>query len=228
MLYSDFYNDFLTNYDNKDLNGSITSLMSELGNIIATNRGDFEDLLSESGVEGNLSSMTDAQLVTAYVENINSNKDLQLGTSLLINHHNKESNMDGDSQMNDACVKAGYHTISIYFANPSENYYNASGVPVDPVSAVAQGVGEIAKLGGKLSDANVKKKYGAIDMATKKQDAKSLITQQLLAQKQAQLEVEKTKKEANAKTMRTLLIVGGSIVGLGIIGFLFYKLKIKK
>ena len=65
-------------------------------------------------------------------------------------------------------------------------------------------------------------------MATKKQDAKSLITQQLLAQKQAQLEVEKTKKEANAKTMRTLLIVGGAIVGLGIIGFLFYKLKIKK
>jgi hypothetical protein len=228
MLYSDFYNDFLTNYDNKDLDGSITSLMSELGNIIATNRGDFEDLLQESGVEGDLNKMTDSQLVSAYINEISSNKDLQLGTSLLINHHNKESNMDGDSQMNDACVKAGYHTISIYFANPSENYYNASGVPLDPISAVAQGVGEIAKFGSKISEGNQKRKYGAIDIATKKQEAKDKITQQLLAQKQAQLEVEKTKKEANSKTMRTLLIVGGGVVAVGVIGFLFYKLKSKK
>lgn len=220
MLYSDFYNDFLTNYDNKNLDGSMTSLMSELGNIIATNRGDFEDLLSEAGVEGELNGMTDSQLVSAYINEISSNKDLQLGTSLLINHHNKESNMDGDSLMNDACVKAGYHTISIYFANPSENYANAVGL-------IAGAVGEVAKFGGKLSDASQKKKYGAIDMATKKQEAKDKITQQLLAQKQALLEVEKTKKESNAKTMRTLLIVGGGIVAVSVIGFLIFKLKNK-
>lgn len=220
MLYSDFYNDFLTNYDNKNLDGSMTSLMSELGNIIATNRGDFEDLLSEAGVEGELNGMTDSQLVSAYINEISSNKDLQLGTSLLINHHNKESNMDGDSQMNDACVKAGYHTISIYFANPSENYANAVGL-------IAGAVGEVAKFGGKLSDASQKKKYGAIDMATKKQESKDKITQQLLAQKQALLEVEKTKKESNAKTMRTLLIVGGGIVAVSVIGFLIFKLKNK-
>lgn len=218
MLYSDFYNDFLTNYDNKDLDGSITSLMSELGNIIATNRGDFEDLLSESGIEGDLNNMSDAQLVSAYINEISNNKDLQLGTSLLINHHNKESNMDGDSTMNDACVKAGYHTISIYFSNPSENYYNAVGL-------VAGAVGEVAKLGGKLSDAGQRKKYGAIDMATKKQEAKDNITQQLLAQKQAQLEIEKTKKEANAKTTRTFLLIGGGIVAISIIGFIIYKLR---
>jgi hypothetical protein len=218
MLYSDFYNDFLTNYDNKNLDGSVTSLMSELGNIIATNRGDFEDLLSESGIEGELNTMTDSQLVDAYINEISNNKDLQLGTSLLINHHNKESNMDGDSQMNDACVKAGYHTISIYFANPSENYANAVGL-------VAGALQESAKLGNRLVEGSQKKKFGAIDMATKKQDAKDRITQQLLAQKEAQLEVEKTKKEANAKTMRTLLIVGGGVVAISIIGFLIYKLR---
>jgi preprotein translocase subunit Sss1 len=135
--------------------------------------------------------------------------------------------MDGDTQMNDACVKAGYHTIAVYFANPSENYYNASGTPVDPVSAVAQGLGEIAKYSGKLSDAKQRRKYGAIDMATKRQEAKDAITQQLLAQKQAQLEVEKTKKESNAKTMRTVLLVGGGIVAIGIIGYLVFKLKKK-
>jgi hypothetical protein len=218
MLYSDFYNDFLTNYDNKNLDGSVTSLMSELGNIIATNRGDFEDLLSESGIEGELNTMTDSQLVDAYINEISNNKDLQLGTSLLINHHNKESNMDGDSQMNDACVKAGYHTISIYFANPSENYANAVGL-------VAGALQESAKLGNRLVEGSQKKKFGAIDMATKKQDAKDRITQQLLAQKEAQLEVEKTKKEANAKTMRTLLIVGGGVVAISIIGFLIFKLR---
>jgi preprotein translocase subunit Sss1 len=223
MLYSDFYNDFLTNYDNKDLDGSITSLMSELGNIIATNRGDFEDLLSESGVEGALNTMTDSQLVNAYINEISNNKDLQLGSSMLINHYNKESNMDGDNQMNDACVKAGYHTLAVYFANPSENYYNATG----EIGAIAQGLGEIAKYSGKLSDAKQRRKYGAIDMATKRQEAKDTITQQLLAQKQAQLEVEKTKKESNAKTMRTLLLVGGGIVAIGIIGYLVFKLKKK-
>ena len=62
MLYSDFYNDFLKNYDEKDLQGSMSSLMNELGNIIVTNRTDFEDLLSESGIEGDFSKMTDAEL----------------------------------------------------------------------------------------------------------------------------------------------------------------------
>jgi hypothetical protein len=192
--------------------------MKELGNIIATDRGDFEDLLSESGVEGELNTMTDSQLINAYINEISNNKDLQLGTSLLINHHNKESNMDGDSQMNDACVKAGYHTISIYFANPSENYYNAVGL-------IAGAVQESTKLGNRLVEGSQKKKYGAIDMATKKQEAKDKITQQLLAQREAQLEVEKSKKEANSKTMRTLLIVGGGVVAITIIGFLVYKLR---
>jgi len=222
MLYSDFYNDFLSSYDNKDLEGSVTSLLSEVGNIIVTNRGDFEDLLTESGVLGDFSAMSDAQLVDAYIENINKNKDLQLGTSMLVNFHNKQSSMDGESEMDDACVKAGYHTLKVYFGSPSENYYNAAGVVV---GAVAQGVGEVAKLGGKLSDARQKKKYGALDMAEKKQDAKAIMTQQILAQRQAQIEAQKSKQEATAKTTRTVLIIGGSVVGLAIVGFIIYKLR---
>jgi hypothetical protein len=222
MLYSDFYNDFLSNYDNKDLEGSVTSLLSEVGNIIVTNRGDFEDLLIESGVIGDFSAMSDAQLVDAYVENININKDLQLGTSMLVNFHNKQSGMDGESEMDDACVKAGYHTLKVYFSSPSENYYNAGGVVV---GAVAQGLGEVAKLGSKLSDASQKKKFGAMDLAQKKQDAKAVMTQQILAQRQAQIEAQKSKQEATAKTTRTILIIGGSVVGLAIVGFIIYKLK---
>jgi hypothetical protein len=225
MLYSDFYNDFLSSYDNKDLEGSVTSLLSEVGNIIVTNRGDFEDLLTESGVVGDFSTMSDAQLVDAYIENINNNKDLQLGTSMLVNFHNKQSNMDGESEMDDACVKAGYHTLKVYFGSPSENYSNA--IAVDPVSAVAKGVGEVAKLGSKISEGRQKKKFGAMDLASKKQDARATITQQILAQRQAQIEAQKSKQEANAKKTRTILIVGGSIVGLAIVGFIIYKLKKK-
>jgi hypothetical protein len=220
MLYSDFYNDFLSNYDNKDLEGSVTSLLSEVGNIIVTNRGDFEDLLSESGVEGDFSTMSDTQLIDAYIENINKNKDLQLGTSMLVNFHNKQSNMDGESEMDDACVKAGYHTLKVYFGSPSENYSNV-------VGAIAQGVGEVAKLGSKISEGRQKKKFGAMDLAAKQQDAKAVITQQLLAQRQAQIEAEKSKQEISSKTKRTILIVGGSVVGLAIIGFILYKLKKK-
>jgi hypothetical protein len=220
MLYSDFYNDFLKSYDEKNLEGSITSLMSELGNIIVTDRGDFEDLLSESGVQGDLNTMGDSQLVNLYIDNISNNKDLQIGTSLLINHHNKQSNMDGDKQMDDACVKAGYHTIKIYFSEPSENYSQAVGL-------IAGAVQESAKLGSKIAEGQQKKKYGAIDMATKKQEAKDKITQQILAQKQAELDVKKSKQEANAKTMRVVLLVGGGIVALGVIGYLIFKLRKK-
>lgn len=218
MLYSDFYNDFLKNYDDKNLEGSMTSLMNELGNIIVTNRTDFEDLLSESGVEGDFSKMSDSELVDKYIESISDNKDLQLGTSMLINYHNQESNMDGDNQMNDACVKAGYHTISVYFANPSENYYNAAGL-------IAGAVGEVAKFGSKISEGQQKKKFGGLDLATKQQEAKAQITQQILAQRQAELQAKTLKEESTAKTTKTLLIVGGSIVAISIIGFIIYKLK---
>ncbi len=224
MLYSDFYNDFLKSYDDKDLEGSINSLMGELGNIIVTDRGDFEDLLTESGVQGDLNTMSDAQLVNLYIDNISSNKELQLGTSMLINHHNKQSSMDGDKQMDDACVKAGFHTLSIYFSEPSENYSQAGGLLVGPI---AQAVSESAKLGSKIAEGKQKKKYGAIDLATKRQEAKDKITQQVLAQKQAQLEIQKAKQESRGKTTTTLLIVGGGLLAVGIIAYLILKLKKK-
>jgi hypothetical protein len=128
--------------------------------------------------------------------------------------------MDGESEMDDACVKAGYHTLKVYFGSPSENYSNV-------VGAIAQGVGEVAKLGSKISEGRQKKKFGAMDLAAKQQDAKAVITQQLLAQRQAQIEAEKSKQEISSKTKRTILIVGGSVVGLAIIGFILYKLKKK-
>lgn len=222
MLYSDFYNDFLKSYDEKDLEGSINSLMGELGNIIVTDRGDFEDLLTESGVQGDLNTMSDAQLVNLYIDNISSNKELQLGTSMLINHHNKQSSMDGDKQMDDACVKAGYHTLHIYFSEPSENYSQAIGV-----GPIAQAVSESAKLGSKIAEGKQKKKYGAIDLATKRQEAKDTITQQVLAQKQAQLEIQKAKQESRSKTTTTIIMVAGGLLAVGVIAYLILKLKKK-
>jgi hypothetical protein len=222
MLYSDFYNDFLKSYDDKDLEGSVTSLMGELGNIIVTDRGDFEDLLIESGVQGDLKTMSDAQLVNLYIDNISSNKELQLGTSMLINHHNKQSSMDGDKQMDDACVKAGFHTLTIYFSEPSENYSQAIGV-----GPIAQAVSESAKLGSKIAEGKQKKKYGAIDLATKKQEAKDKITQQVLAQKQTQLEIQKAKQESRSKTTTTIVMVAGGLIAVGVIAYLILKLKKK-
>ena len=222
MLYSDFYNDFLKNYDEKNLDGSMTSLMNELGNIIVTNRTDFEDLLSESGIEGDFSKMSDSELVDKYIESIEKNKDLQLGTSMLINYHNQESNMDGDNEMNDACVKAGYHTISVFFANPSENYSNAAGLIVGAVAGAAQ---EGAKLGGKIVDARQKKKFGNLDLASKKQDARAQITQQILAQRQAEIQAKTIREEASGKNKKIILIVGGSLLAITIIGVIMYKLK---
>jgi hypothetical protein len=221
MLYADLFSSFIGSYNEGDIKSASIALMRELGNILVKKKDDFVHLLNDSEIPATI-DMTDVRLVDLFVQNVPNNPKLALGASLLVNTHNKEMGFDGEGELNDDCVKAGYSCIMSYFND--EGYSNA----IDPVTAIAQGVGELSKLGTTIASGQQKKKYGSLDAAQQKQAAKSAMIQQILAQRQAQLETSQKEKESRAKTTKTLLIVSGVVVGLAIIGLVIYKIKNKR
>ena len=94
--------------------------------------------------------------------------------------------------------------------------------------AVAGAIGEVSKLGSSVIENQRAKKNGAMDLFKKKQESKDQMVQAIMAQRQAQLNATKTKSEQSQKTIRTALIVGGSVVLIGIGIAVFYMIKKKK
>jgi len=208
MLQENLYSLFVGSYNDGDMKTATLSLMKEIGNIFVKNKEDFVSLLNESGIPATM-EMTDSNLIDLFIENIGRSRKLVLGTSMLVNMHNKQMGFDGDEELSDIGVKGGYSAICSYF----EDYSNA----VDPVTAIAQGVGELAKVGGKISDAQQKKKYGMMDLAAKQKEAKAAMIQQILANKQVQIDAATKQKETKAKTTRLILIVGGAVLVVALI-----------
>jgi hypothetical protein len=215
---NDYYGTFVESYNSGDMQQATLSLMSEIGKILVRKREDFINLLNESGITAT-NEMSDATLVNLYIDNVDKNKKLVLGTSLLVAMHNKQLGFDGEEEINDDAVKAGYGAMREYF-------FNAAGA-ADPVTAIAQALGAGANLGSKLTEAKIKKKYGAMDALQKKQDAKAAITQQLIAAKQAQIDSDTKKSERADKTKRTFLIVGGVIAGIAVLGVVLMSIRKK-
>jgi hypothetical protein len=120
-----------------------------------------------------------------------------------------------------------------YLSFSGDQYSNLA---ADPISAVAQGVGELAKLSSTAVEGGQKlryaKKYGALDkvseLANKREETRLALIQSQMKQKEAEAEVEKKKDEQRQKTNRTILIVTAVVVVLAIGGAIVYKLKTKK
>lgn len=205
MLISDFYSDFEGSVEQGDIVSANNALMKELANILVRNRTDFVHLLNESGVNANV-QMSDSNLVNLFIENVGQNKKLALGASILVNIHNRRMGFDGEDEVSDTGVKNGYVVLQEYFSN------------FGPVTAIAEGIGKGIDLGSKGLEGHQKKKYGAQDALIAKRNAQATMNQQVLAQRQ-QDAAEKNKNK------RTLLIVGGVVLGLAIVAGVIYAIK---
>jgi hypothetical protein len=172
--------------------------MTELANILVRSKGDFVDMLNESGVYATI-RMSDSELINLFISNAPNNKKLLLGASLLTNVHNKQMGFDGDEEISDSGVKNGYAVLTSYF-NDDMNEETSNFLPV----------GLIAKGFKKLLD---KRKEG-------KGDGGEAARQQMLRQAQILKEAEAKKK---AKTRNALLIGGGAVLLLGIIAIVVVK-----
>jgi hypothetical protein len=221
MLYTDFCEDFNICLNKGDYTSANEVLMHELGATLVRRKQDFVDLLNESGVPAKIND-SDGELIDTFVNNIPSNKKLMLGSSLLVNMQNKELNFDGDSKLSDENVKNGYHVMKTYFID--ENYSNA----VDPVTAIAEAVGQGLKLGSNVQEGKNKKKYGGLELAQKQQESKQAMIASAMQAKQANLAAKQKEQETKSQTKKLVYLIGGSLLGLIVLGVTFYQIRKKK
>jgi hypothetical protein len=221
MLYTDFCDDFNVCLNKGDYTSANEVLMHELGATLVRRKKDFVHLLNESGVPGEMSD-SDLELIDNFVNNVPYNKNLMVGASLLVNMQNKEVNFDGYAKLSDENVKNGYHVMRTYFVD--ENYSNA----VDPITAVAEAVGAGLKLGTSVQEGTNKKKYGGLDIAQKREEAKQAMIAAALQAKQANLVAKQKAEENKTKTKKLVYLIGGSLLGLIVLGVTVYQIRKKK
>lgn len=229
-MYSSFDDNLQDFAERGKIRSAYHVLIAELGKVLASDKKSFVDLLNESGIQASLSD-SPRVLASKYADNVCTNKKLMLGTSLLLQMKNQTSSADGENKLNDEGVKTGYFVMRDYLS-----FDSYSNLAADPVSAVAQGVGELAKLGSTAVEGGQKlryaKKYGATDklasIAEKKQETRLALIQAQMKQKEVEAEAQKKKDEQRQKTNRTILVVTGVVVVLAIAGAIIYKLKTKK
>ena len=227
-MYSSFDDNLQDFAERGKMRSAYHVMIAELGKVLASDKKSFVDLLNESGVQASISD-TPRVLANKYVDNICENKKLMLGTSLLLQMKNQTSSADGETRLSDEGVKTGYFVMRDYLSYNGDQYSNF-------ISAIAQGVGELAKLSSTAVEGGQKlryaKKYGALDkvseLANKREETRLALIQSQMKQKEAEAEVEKKKDEQRQKTNRTILIVTAVVVVLAIGGAIVYKLKSKK
>jgi hypothetical protein len=225
MLYTDFCDDFNICLNKGDYASANEVLMHELGSTLIRRKKDFVHLLNESGISGDIND-SDSELIDKFVNNVPYNKNLMVGASLLVNMQNKEVNFDGNAKLSDENVKNGYHVMKTYFID--ENYSNA----IDPITAIAEGIGKGLeggfKLGTTVQEGKNKKKYGGLDIAQKQQEAKQAMIASALQAKQANLAARQKDEENKTKTKKLVYLIGGSLLGLIVLGVTVYQIRKKK
>lgn len=228
MNGSNFYNN-LTNYVKKQDNDNANRvIMVELGNLLVKDKPNFIEVIRGANINVP-DNATDIQLINAFVDNAPSNRKLLLGASFLINHKNKSVGFDGQGKVSDTGVKATYKVMYQYFDASqyedtsdivNDDYYSATG---DEYSEA--GWGTAVSTGLDMVKGFVPNKNASSDALAKQQDARRQMTQTILAQRQQQADEKAKEKERKHKSQKTLLIVGGVIVGLAIIGGIIYAIK---
>jgi len=239
-MVTEFHNNLSNFIKSKDLMGANNLIMRELGKSLVHNKSEFVDLLNYSGIPAD-ASMSDLTLVNKYMDNIHANEKLLIGSAFLVNKNNKVAGFDGKSEVSDQAVKRSVHVLHNYFdgtmiakADPNEKFYSSASLDKNHSNIAGLGtaitslLGKGAELGGGIVAGKNKEKFGAMDMATKKQEAKHQMVQQVLAQRQAESEAKKKEIEAKGKKTKIALIIGGSLLGLIIIGTIIYFVKTKK
>jgi hypothetical protein len=214
MLYTDFCNEFNVCIEKGDYQSANNLISRELGASLAKNNSYFVSLLKESGVPASTMD-SNLELVNKFVENVPYNNKLRVGAALLVNSENQEIGFDGKKQIDKDNVRNCYRVMTNQYKNEKH-----SNLAADPVSAIAQGVGELSKLGTTALQGKQQKRGMGLEYA-KSKDAQRAEMLKSLADK------KKAESENKAKSNKILMIVGGSLLGLIVIGVTFAKLRKK-
>lgn len=194
-------------------------VMQEVGRTIADDPQKLIDLLESNDFEVD-PSVTPVELGDAYLYELPYSDGLKLGTAYLIEKQNSSFSGEVDNE-------------NIYDIFDAISDYWEEGEDEEPKSNIVAGlVGGIVQGGlsvtDKVLEGKNKKKYGALDLATKQADSRQALISGIIAQKQAQALAEQKKAELEAKKKKTTTIAVASVVGvLLIIGTIIYIKKQK-
>lgn len=227
-MSKEFYNNLINYVSKAQTTDAHNLLMSEVGKSLAKKRADFIELLNTTGVEAD-NSMSDVELVNRFTENLPNNKSLMISTAYMINKNNSFVNADGTEQISDNGVKLSYKIMNDFFTLDDENaveFLNADGYS-NLAGAIVGAVGAGAGLTDTIIRSRQKKKYGVRDIAEKQAESRSEILKSIAQQKMLQAQAAQKEAERKATTKKILLIGGISILVLGGIGLLIYKMKKK-
>lgn len=231
MNDSKFYNGLARYIKNQDQYNANRLVMTELGRLLAKDKSDFIEVLRSSNITIP-DNATDIQLINAFVDNAPSNRKLLLGASFMISHKHQTVGFDGEQELSDSGVKATYKVMYNYFDASSyedtsdkvnEDYYDATGEDYSNA-----GWGTAVSTGLDIANKFIPNKNASSDALAKKQDARQQMVQSVLAQRQAEADNKAKVKEAKAKNTKTLIIVGGAILGLVVIAGIIFAVKKSK
>lgn len=207
MLYNDFCSEFNVCIEKGDYVEADALISREIGSILANNKRDFVDLLNESGIAASYND-TRIDLVNRFVDNLPNNNKLRLGTALLINQENQEVSFDGRKTINKDNVRNCYRVMT----NKYSNF-------VDP-NLIAGAIQSASDLGTQAMKGAQQRKGGGLEIAKQREAQRAEIIKAIADKK-------KSEQEQKAKTNKTLMIVGGSLLGLVVLAVAVIKLRKK-
>lgn len=215
-MQNNYYNSLAGALKENDLNNANFVVMAEMGKILSQNREDFIYLLTNSGIAVNNDTPT-TELIDLYIENLPKNKDLMVGSALLVGQSNATIGFDGEKETDQDGLKATYKVMNDYYSF-DDDYSEAGGLWGSVVDTVG-------KIGGGIIKGQHDKKFGQVDAYNKQKEAKNAMLQSVLEQRKQQQEILKQKNEQKSKNQKIALIVGGSILGIALIigGIYMYK-----
>jgi len=191
-------------------------VMQEVGRTIADDPQKLIDLLESNDFEVD-PSISPIELGDAYLYELPYSDGLKLGTAYLIEKQNSSFSGEVDNEN----IYDIFDAISDYWEEGEEPTSNVGGLIGGIVSG---GLGVTQK----VIEGQQKKKYGALDLATKQANSRQALISGIIAQKKAQAEAEQKKAELEAKQKKTTTIAVASVVGvLLIVGTILYLKKQK-
>lgn len=190
-------------------------VMQEIGRTIGYDPQKIIDLLESNDYEVD-TSISAVELGDAYLYELPNSDGLKLGTAYLI----AQQNSSFSGEVENESVYDIFDTISDYWElEDEEPNSNAVGIIGGIVSG---GLGVTQK----VLEGQQKKKYGALDLATKQANSRQALISGIIAQKQAQAQAEQKKVEIEARKQKTTTIAVASVIGvLLIVGTIFYIKK---
>jgi len=212
-----------THLKNNNPKSANAEIAKALGSIIYYHKPEFVKMLKDSyiAVPNNPNLL---ELVNLYIDNIDKNTKLALGSAKLLSKYHNLPTTHGFAGNDDNMAKAVYYVIVDHF-NPDEAKSNFD------LSGIGTAIGGISNAVTSFQNKQaeqIKEDGKVFDILQKKQDAKDAIVKGVLDANSTDKDAQAKAAESKSKNLKIALIIGGSVLGIAAIGLTIYLVRKKR